>query len=69
MGCGAFAYYCSVCCVIMKVLWFVVIVMEKVVAKVKRTEKVTMSKIRLGFRLYRERGSRLGKERIKKKIL
>ena len=63
MGFGAFAYYCSGGCVIVKVF-----VMAEAVVKVKRTKRVAMSRSILGFRLNRERGSRLGKERKKKKF-
>ena len=44
------------------------IVMAKAVVKVKRTKRVAMSRNILGFRLNRERGSRLGKERKKRKF-
>ena len=36
--------------------------------KVKRTKRVAMSRSILGFRLNREKGSRLGKERKKRKF-
>lgn len=42
--------------------------MAEAVMKVKRTKRVAMSRSILGFRLNTERGSRLGKERKKRKV-
>ena len=44
------------------------IVMVEAIVKVKRTKRVAMSRSILGFRLNRDRGSRLGKERKKRKL-